>query len=163
MEKHFQRLRRSKRDAATPIIVPPPTSSHILASTPAAQNPSSASPMSASGKPPGTPPSNTLPLPVASKPPRKLSPFRGFHLRSSHKRARDSPPSSIPQSPTLATGDRPRTAHVHTTSEKLEIGLDGAGDGQPTKKVRMPRFLELSEKGTISSSSTLLACRKVLT
>lgn len=71
---------------------------------------------------------------------RKLSPFsRSFHsLRSSHKRGRDSPPASLPQSPT-STLSRPGTAVVAMDGEKQNEA------GRP----KMPAFLELSEKGML--------------
>ncbi|KAH8903238.1 phosphatases II [Coniochaeta sp. PMI_546] len=160
MEKHIQRFRRSKKDHSTPVVLQPPTSN--VTSSASSSSPHTSTTTSTSTRPaapPGTPPSNTLSLPVSSKPPRKLSPFRGFHLRPSHKRARDSPPASLPHSPT-ASLERPRTAHAYTAPDGGDsLGtMDGAGDeGQRRKKrVKMPRFLELSDKEILEKFSDLV-------
>jgi hypothetical protein len=75
---------------------------------------------------------------------RKMSPFsRGFHsLRRDKKRSRDSPPASLPQSPTAA-------------ETKADAGARGSGEqatgqegtGKSAARPKMPSFLELNEKG----------------
>jgi protein-tyrosine phosphatase len=150
---HIHRFRRSKHQAgATPVHNPRPAPPPPILTPPTDSSPSKPSP-------PGTPPSTTLnlPVPLHSTKPRKLSPFRNFHLRpSSHKRARDSPPASLPHSPATAE-QRPRTAHAASSDglagagagalaggQGETTGVDGAGD-----TVRMPGFLELGEKGNV--------------
>ncbi|KAB5575281.1 protein-tyrosine phosphatase-like protein [Coniochaeta sp. 2T2.1] len=204
MEKHIQRFRRTKKahphgqTSTTPVILQQrptitTTTAHApsLPSLPSLSTTTSTSSTTSPSIPPvpthppprapGTPPPTTntlLPLPqLSTKPPRKLSPFRSFHLRpSSHKRARDSPPASLPHSPTAAqqqsvesSSSRPRTAHPSGVSRTLigrgDGGLVGAsrvsadgvgagGDGGQAKGERgrreggkrMPRFLEMGDK-----------------
>ncbi|OIW26504.1 phosphatases II [Coniochaeta ligniaria NRRL 30616] len=177
MEKHIQRFRRSRKDPSTPTVLqpsPPSTTTTPPTSTSTATTTTTTTPPT-SLAPPGTPPSNTLSLPlVSTKPPRKLSPFRGFHLRgpASHKRARDSPPasvtgsSSIPHSPVDAV--RPRTAHAYTATATgagavdggaVGLGVDGAGDEgrrKGGKGKRMPRFLEVGDKEILEKFSDLV-------
>ncbi|KAB5518220.1 protein-tyrosine phosphatase-like protein [Coniochaeta sp. 2T2.1] len=160
MEKHIQRFRRTKKahpngqTSTTPVILHQPPS--ITTTTAPPSLPSLSTTISSTTSPsipsvpthpppraPGTPPPTTnntlLPLPqISTKPPRKLSPFRSFHLRpSSHKRARDSPPASLPHSPTAgqqqqsvenSSSSRPRTAHPSGVSRTLiSRGLGGGG------------------------------------
>ncbi|KAK4192185.1 protein-tyrosine phosphatase-like protein [Podospora australis] len=93
--------------------------------------------------PPGELPAGDLPHPESPmRPFRKLSPFRVFN-RSSAKRARDSPPASLPHSPaqaaaTLREGVDGRP--VSPLSLRMDTGSDRAR-GPP----KMPAFLESTE------------------
>lgn len=156
----FPRFRRSKKDAATATPVHEHDSDLQIsaATTPSTTNANSATRMTTTppttAHHPGGGGHNLEPpnMQSKSKPQqlRKLSPFsRGFHLRSSHKRSRDSPPASLPQSPTAAAaGERPRTAVAQGDEAVRENGHD-VGAGRP----KMPAFLELGEKGMLSSTT----------
>jgi len=98
-----------------------------------------------------TPPSGDLQPVPAARPVQKLSPFRVFH-RSSGKRARDSPPASLPHSPAAAAvlapdsgGDRPMSP--------LSLKTDPAREDDPTapRTLKIPSFLDLSAQGESQS------------
>lgn len=90
--------------------------------------------------------------PPPARPREKLSrsPFRGLHLRSSGKRARESPPASLPHSASA-------TAHAHEdhkahASSPLSSKPDAAAT-EPAQaqeeKPKMPAFLALSTQGKL--------------
>ncbi|KAK3317825.1 protein-tyrosine phosphatase-like protein [Cercophora scortea] len=126
--EHFPRFRRKQKDVATPTIITPANSASFPTKT--------------------TPPPGEPQPPPPTRPGQKLSPFRVFH-RSSSKRARDSPPASLPHSPAAAAAvlapdssitDRP----VSPLSLKTEaMGGPQHGAGRPPK---IPAFLDLSEQ-----------------
>jgi hypothetical protein len=94
-----------------------------------------------------TPPPGDLPSGSPMRSLRGLSPFRVFH-RTSGKRARDSPPASLPHSPAAAPvllGDadgRP----VSPLSLKLDSASD-EGQKAAARPPKIPAFLELSDQG----------------
>ncbi|KAL1836249.1 hypothetical protein VTJ49DRAFT_5396 [Mycothermus thermophilus] len=131
---HLPRFHRRKKDAATPTLITsdlpgktlaPTTTTTVTASAVTTQ-PRAASPM------------RSL---------QKLSPFRVFQ-RTSGKRARDSPPASMPHSPAAApsmvladgTDGRP----VSPLSLKTDRASDDEGRNSE-KQPKMPSFLQLSE------------------
>ncbi|KAK3689588.1 protein-tyrosine phosphatase-like protein [Podospora appendiculata] len=125
--EHFPRFRRKQKDVATPTIITPANS----ASFPMKTTP-----------PPGEP----QPLPP-TRPAQKLSPFRVFH-RSSSKRARDSPPASLPHSPAAAAAVLAPDSIADRPVSPLSLKIDAMGGpqheaGRPPK---IPAFLDLSEQ-----------------
>jgi hypothetical protein len=79
---------------------------------------------------------------------QKLSPFRVFH-RSSSKRARDSPPASLPHSPAagpVVGGDGADGRPVSPLS--LKTGQAGDESQHVSGRRKMPAFLEQSPHGT---------------
>jgi hypothetical protein len=97
---------------------------------------------------------------------QKLSPFRVFH-RSSGKRARDSPPASLPHSPAEAHDVLARESADGRPVSPLSLKTDNEGDqGQKAARPpKMPAFLNLSDDGgfTMSSPSPIARNRKGLT
>jgi len=94
-----------------------------------------------------TPPPGDLPSGSPMRSLRGLSPFRVFH-RSSGKRARDSPPASLPHSPAAAPvlgGDCADGRPVSPMSLKTDsAGDDGQRAARPPK---IPAFLDQSPQG----------------
>jgi hypothetical protein len=120
---HLPRFHRRKKDVAAPTLI---TSDLPDKSAPAQGGQRSGSPARSF---------------------QKLSPFRVFH-RSSGKRARDSPPASLPHSPAAASvlpGDgadgRPVSPLSLKTDPASEDGL------KRTKAPKMPAFLDQSQAG----------------
>ena len=88
------------------------------------------------------------------RPVQKLSPFRVFS-RSSSKRARDSPPASLPQSPATAAAASMAAASVpghdgvaDRPVSPLSLKMEDANTSQSGKAPKMPAYLDLSEQGT---------------
>ncbi|KAM7183729.1 tyrosine-protein phosphatase 1 [Naviculisporaceae sp. PSN 640] len=124
---HFPRFRRKKDVAPPPTLITPNDIDAVRKTTP----------------PPGD--HHPAPQPAASmRASQKLSPFRVFQ-RSSGKRARDSPPASLPHSPATApafTPDSIAGRPVSPLSLKTEhLGGQYGDGGRPPK---IPAFLELS-------------------
>lgn len=122
---HLPRFHRRKKDVAAPTLI---TSDLPAKATP----PSSSDPQSA----------------ASTRSLQRLSPFRVFH-RSSGKRARDSPPASLPHSPAAASAAAGDCADDRPVSP-LSLKTDPAGDeGQKAPRPpKMPAFLEQSPQGT---------------
>ncbi len=89
---------------------------------------------------------------------RGLSPFRVFH-RSSGKRARDSPPASLPHSPAAAPVLPLDCADGRPVSP-LSLKMDAAADeGQKAARPKIPAFLDQSQEGSVSPCASLhVAC-----
>lgn len=124
---HFPRLRR-KKDVPSPTIITPNSGTNIASKV--------ASPLGD-------------PQPVPSpRPLQKLSPFRVFH-RSSGKRARDSPPASLPHSPAAAAVLAPDAA-VDRPVSPLSLKTDPSGEDEQkhTRPPKIPSFLDLSLQGS---------------
>ena len=123
---HFPRFRR-KKDVPTPTIITTQNGTHLSSKT--------------------TPPPGDLQSVPSVRQTQKLSPFRVFH-RSSAKRARDSPPASLPHSPVVAAVPAPESLvdrPVSPLSLKMDlVGDDEASDARPPK---IPAFLDLSMQG----------------
>ena len=100
-----------------------------------------------------TPPPGDLPPGSPMRSFQKLSPFRVFQ-RSSGKRARDSPPASLPHSPAA-----PPTLTLDCVDGRpvspLSLKTDPASDeGQkPARPPKMPAFLDLSQEGEFYPAS----------
>ncbi|KAL2186239.1 phosphatases II [Thermothelomyces heterothallicus CBS 203.75] len=93
-----------------------------------------------------TPASADLPPSSPKRSFQKLSRFRVFH-RSSGKRARDSPPASLPHSPAGAPvppADYADGRPVSPPSLKMEAASDEVQ--KPAKQYKMPAFLDLSDE-----------------
>lgn len=129
---HLPRFHRRKKDVATPTLITSDLSGKTTSPAPDLQ--------------PGPP----------MRPFQKLSPFRVFH-RSSGKRARDSPPASLPHSPAAAPVLPTDTPDGRPVSP-LSLKTDPAGDeGQkPANPPKMPAFLEQSEQGGFPSQHCFL-------
>ncbi|KAK1753098.1 protein-tyrosine phosphatase-like protein [Echria macrotheca] len=121
---HFPRFRR-KKDVPSPTIITPPRPGIIISDK------TTAAPADTS--------SITTNLQV-----QKLSPFRVFH-RSSGKRARDSPPASLPHSPAAAAVLAPDSALDRPVSP-LSLKTDPSGDDEHrhARPPKIPFFLDLS-------------------
>ena len=80
---------------------------------------------------------------------RGLSPFRVFH-RSSGKRARDSPPASLPHSPAAAPVLTLDCADGRPVSP-LSLRTDFAGDEghKAARPPKIPAFLDQSQQGSV--------------
>ncbi|KAL2163481.1 hypothetical protein VTH06DRAFT_5539, partial [Thermothelomyces fergusii] len=93
--------------------------------------------------------STDLPPSPPRRPFQKLSPFRVFH-RSSGKRARDSPPESLPHPPPAGPPPPPPPADCadgrpgSPRSLKMEAADDEAP--RPARQYKMPAFLDLSDE-----------------
>ncbi|KAK3376732.1 protein-tyrosine phosphatase-like protein [Lasiosphaeria ovina] len=122
---HFPRFRR-KKDVAIPAIITPSTRADLTSkATPSPSDPQPPSPMRTA---------------------RKLSPFRVFH-RSSGKRARDSPPASLPHSPAAAAVLAPDSATDRPVSPfSLRIDTTGEGESVAGNPQKIPAFLDLTEQ-----------------
>ncbi|KAK4445016.1 protein-tyrosine phosphatase-like protein [Podospora aff. communis PSN243] len=120
---HFPRFRRRK-DVPSPTI--------ITAALP--------------NKTTTTPPSGDLQPAAPARPVQKLSPFRVFH-RSSGKRARDSPPASLPHSPAAAAVPGP-DGGIDRPVSPLSLRTDPAreDDAKAARALKIPAFLELSQQ-----------------
>ncbi|KAH6847300.1 protein-tyrosine phosphatase-like protein [Chaetomium sp. MPI-CAGE-AT-0009] len=129
---HLPRFHRRKKDVAAPTL--------ITNNLP--------------GK--ATPPPSDLPLGSPKRPFQKLSPFRVFQ-RSSGKRARDSPPASLPHSPAAAplpAGDCADGRPVSPMSLKTDPASD---EGEkPAKPPKMPAFLDQSQEEIENKFSELV-------
>ncbi|KAJ4293000.1 tyrosine protein phosphatase 1 [Collariella sp. IMI 366227] len=129
----LQRFHRRKKDLPSPTII---TNDLPTKTTPQGDRPTTDSPMRSSL--------------------RGLSPFRRFH-RSSGKRARDSPPASLPHSPAVAPGPTVDGADGRPVSP-LSLKMDHS-EGQklsPRKRVKMPAFLEQSPQEIENKFSELV-------
>lgn len=108
------------------------------------------------------PPGDLLQAPPA-RPVQKLSPFRVFH-RSSGKRARDSPPASLPHSPAAAAVLAPDSIVGDRPVSPLSLKTEPTGDGEPksARPPKIPAFLDLSMQGmsvsSFFSAPTSLTC-----
>ncbi|KAL1884121.1 hypothetical protein VTK73DRAFT_6790 [Phialemonium thermophilum] len=123
---HFPRLRRHKKDGA--IAVRPTSKGDVSGKT--------------------TPPPGDLEPHAPTRPTQKLSPFRAFHLRSSHKRSRESPPSPLPHSEAAAAAvsDHAVSSAQSSTERAAKNREVGGGEGTTdSKPPKMPSFLQLSE------------------
>ncbi|KAK0649411.1 protein-tyrosine phosphatase-like protein [Cercophora newfieldiana] len=90
------------------------------------------------------PPSDELKPPAPARPMQKLSPFRVFH-RSSGKRARDSPPASLPHSPAAAAVPGPDGGVGRPVSPlSLKTDLARTDDAKSARPPKIPSFLDLS-------------------
>ncbi len=78
---------------------------------------------------------------------RGLSPFRVFH-RSSGKRARDSPPASLPHSPAAAPVLPLDCADGRPVSP-LSLKMDAAADEHKAARPKIPAFLDQSQQGSV--------------
>ncbi|KAK5661737.1 hypothetical protein OQA88_9837 [Cercophora sp. LCS_1] len=120
---HFPRFRR-KKDVPAPTII-----------------------TSRDGADPGktTPPPGDLLVAPPARPVQKLSPFRVFH-RSSGKRARDSPPASLPHSPAAAAVLAPDSVVGERPVSPLSLKADPAGNEESklARPPKIPAFLDLS-------------------
>lgn len=127
---HLQRFHRRRKDVAPPTL--------ITNDLPGAKT---------------TPPPADLPPQPPMRPFQKLSPFRVFH-RSSGKRARDSPPASLPHSPAAVPVLAAGCAGGRPVSP-LSLKTDPAGDGahKVAKAPKMPAFLDLTEQGGLTASA----------
>ncbi|KAK3941346.1 tyrosine-protein phosphatase 1 [Diplogelasinospora grovesii] len=127
---HFPRFRR-KKDVATPTIITNPAKLDLSA-------------RKATTPPPGDLQPGAVPAPM--RPIQKLSPFRVFH-RSSGKRARDSPPASLPHSPTAApvlANDGSAERPISPLSPTTDDTASEAGSRAHKRPPKIPAFLELS-------------------
>ncbi|KAK4124478.1 phosphatases II [Parathielavia appendiculata] len=129
---HLPRFHRRKKDVAAPTLI---TSDLPGRSAPAQGDSRSSSPARSF---------------------QKLSPFRVFH-RSSGKRARDSPPASLPHSPAAAPVVAGESADGRPVSP-LSLRSDSAGDdGQKrTKPAKMPAFLKQNQQEIENKFSELV-------
>lgn len=151
---HLPRFRRAKKE----LPAGPPLITNGLAGSSSSNNNSTTDP---TGK--ITPPPGDLPLPVPESPLRpfggKFSPFsRVFHR--SQKRARDSPPASMPHSP-LATAPVAGSVDgrpVSPLSLKMDTsGLQTAGEnnGESGQQLlQVPQQLKEKPSSSLSSSSS---------
>lgn len=155
----FPRFRRHKKDGGLPAALPvtstgaPPVSSTDAKSS-GVRTPSPGS----QALPPPPPPSRDKP---------SRSPFRNLHLRSSAKRARESPPGSLPQSPnsSFLIPDGPN-GHIRSplsaplpTQRNISNTASAASGGTH----RVPAFLDLTDHSTFSGHSTLPSQKQLLT
>ncbi|KAL2194854.1 protein-tyrosine phosphatase-like protein [Corynascus similis CBS 632.67] len=104
-----------------------------------------------------TPSSSDIPPSSPRRSLQKLSPFRVFH-RSSGKRARDSPPASLPHSPAGAPVLPPGYADGRPVSP-LSLKMEPTSDEAPQKTVKqpkMPAFLDLSDEEILNRFSELV-------
>ena len=134
---HLPRFHRRKKDVAAPTLI----TSDLSGKT--------------------TPPQPDV-LPSSPMRPfqKKLNPLRVFH-RSSGKRARDSPPASLPHSPAAVpvlavdgADDRP----VSPLSLKMDLGGD---DGRKqARPLRIPAFLDQTEQGWFGFTRCPMPCRR---
>ncbi|KAL2256994.1 hypothetical protein VTK26DRAFT_797 [Humicola hyalothermophila] len=84
--------------------------------------------------------------PLRPGPFQKLSPFRVFH-RSSGKRARDSPPASLPHSPAAAPMFARDCTDARPVSPlSLKADSDGDENQKDAKPLQIPAFLNQSEQ-----------------
>ncbi|KAL2117443.1 hypothetical protein VTJ04DRAFT_7103 [Mycothermus thermophilus] len=132
---HLPRWNRRKKDVAAPTLITSDLPAKTLA-------PTTTTTVTAAGVPAsqtrGVSPMRSL---------QKLSPFRVFH-RSSGKRARDSPPASLPHSPAAPAIVLPDGADGRPVSP-LSLRTDRASDDEgrgPEKQPKMPAFLQISEE-----------------
>lgn len=127
--EHFPRFRR-KKDIAPPPLITPNNIDTMRQTTP--------------------PPSDLHPVvpPIAPiRTVQKLSPFNLFH-RSSGKRARDSPPASLPHSPAAAAVFSPDSIAGRPVSPlSLKTDATGGRDDHAARPPKIPAFLELSPQG----------------
>ncbi|KAH6623527.1 protein-tyrosine phosphatase-like protein [Chaetomium tenue] len=103
-----------------------------------------------------TPPPGDLPPGSPKRSFQKLSPFRVFQ-RSSAKRARDSPPASLPHSPAAAplpAGDYADGRPVSPMSLKTNPASDEVQ--KPINPPKMPAFLDLSREEIENKFSELV-------
>ncbi|KAL2023702.1 hypothetical protein VTK56DRAFT_1416 [Thermocarpiscus australiensis] len=130
--EHLPRFHRRKKDVAHPTLI----TSDLSGKT--------------------TRPSGDLRPASPMRPFQKLSPFRVFH-RSSGKRARDSPPASLPHSPAAAptpTGDGADGRPVSPISLRTDVaGEEGEKAARPPK---MPAFLKQTEEEIMNKFSELV-------
>lgn len=123
---HFPRFRR-KKDVPSPTIITSGNGTDLSSKA--------------------TPPAGDLPSVSPLRPVQKLSPFRVFH-RTSGKRARDSPPASLPQSPAAAAVLTPDAVVERPVSPlSLKTDLKGEDVHKPTRPPKIPSFLDLSTHG----------------
>lgn len=136
---HLPRFHRRKKDAAAPTLI----TNDLPGKT--------------------TPPPGDLPPGSPRRSFQKLSPFRVFQ-RSSAKRARDSPPASLPHSPAAAPLPAGGYADGRPVSP-MSLKTDPAGDeGQkPTKPPKMPAFLDQSREGWFFSPPSSCAIARLTT
>ncbi|KAK3385015.1 protein-tyrosine phosphatase-like protein [Podospora didyma] len=126
---HFPRFRR-KKVVAVPTIITPATKAALTGTA----------------TPPADPQPATVARPVLTRPAQKLSPFRVFH-RTSGKRARDSPPASLPHSPVAAAALAPDSATERPVSPlSLKIETSSDGETKAGRGFNIPAFLDLSEQ-----------------
>ncbi|KAK3321572.1 protein-tyrosine phosphatase-like protein, partial [Apodospora peruviana] len=137
--EHFPRFRRKKDLVAPPTLI-----------TPANDNTTDATARTTTPSPGEVQPATATAAPAAMmRPVQKLSPFRVFH-RSSGKRARDSPPASLPHSPTAAAVLDPDSAIADRPVSPMSFKTDATGDHQQEQEAgrapKIPTFLELSQQ-----------------
>ncbi|KAK4098695.1 phosphatases II [Parathielavia hyrcaniae] len=129
---HLPRFHRRKKDVAAPTL--------ITSDLPGRSAPSQANSRSSS-------PARSF---------HKLSPFRVFH-RSSGKRARDSPPASLPHSPAGAPVVAADCADGRPVSP-LSLKTDSAGDDRQKRAIppKMPAFLKQRQQEIENKFSELV-------
>ncbi len=162
--RRFSRFHRRARDAAaapaTETSAPPsPTPAAAAAAAAAAPSPGATPEDKTSGSRTPSPAAQSVPPP----PPRlrdkqTRSPLLGLHLRATAKRARESPPASLPQSPnaTLHVHDDEHKTHISSPlSAPLPARQDARRDEAetPSSRPRIPSFLMLSAQGAFFRSS----------
>ena len=143
----FPRFRRHKKDAVVPAA--PPTSTGAP--------PVSPTDTKAAGNRTPSPGSQTLPVPPPPSRDRpSRSPFRGLHLRSSAKRARESPPGSLPQSPNasflVADGNN---GHIRSPLSAPLPSRRSTGNTVSTTRngtPKIPAFLDLTDQSKLRHS-----------
>lgn len=93
-----------------------------------------------------TPPPGDLQVLPPTRPSHKLvGPFRSL-IRSSAKRARDSPPASLPHSPATTACLAPESLIDRPVSPmSLKMDPSDQSDRASTSSFRIPAFLELTE------------------
>ncbi|KAK0749916.1 protein-tyrosine phosphatase-like protein [Schizothecium vesticola] len=107
------------------------------------KQPTIITPTSIEGK--TTPPPGDLQVLPPSRPSHKLGPFRSL-IRSSAKRARDSPPASLPHSPAHAACLAPENLIGRPVSPmSLKMDYSDQSGRAPTASFPIPAFLELTE------------------
>lgn len=135
--EHLARFHRRRKDNST-------TPTIITSDIDISDNATPAVPPATQTDVPPVPPMRTL---------QKLSPFRVFQ-RSSGKRARDSPPASLPHSPAAAPVAVNGAADGRPVSPlSLQAETAGNDEARPLAPPKMPKFLDVGIEGTVGGSS----------
>ncbi|KAK3901067.1 tyrosine-protein phosphatase [Staphylotrichum tortipilum] len=143
---HLPRFHRRKKEVAPPTLIT--SDLQGKATTPATTSTTT------------PPPGDLLPSGSPMRSLRGLSPFRVFQ-RASGKRARDSPPASLPHSPASLPVLAPDCADGRPVSP-LSLKMDPAGDDAhkpaqlPQKPHKMPAFLDQTQEEILNKFSELV-------